>query len=48
MGAKDRKLAAGLMKLAGYGLNEYTEVKHVHWDLGTPAHAKMFGVLISD
>jgi acyl-CoA reductase-like NAD-dependent aldehyde dehydrogenase len=35
-------------ELSGYGLNEYTEVKHVHWDLGTPAHSKMFGVLISD
>ena len=35
-------------ELSGYGLNEYTEVKHVHWDLGTPAHSKMFGVLISE
>ena len=32
-------------ELAGYGLNEYTEVKHVHWDLGTPKEQKMFGVL---
>jgi aldehyde dehydrogenase (NAD+) len=32
---------------ASYGLNEYTEVKHVHWDLGTPAEQKMFGVLLS-
>ena len=27
-------------ELSGYGLNEYTEVKHVHWDLGTPAHSQ--------
>ena len=32
-------------ELGGYGLNEYTEVKHVHWDLGTPAEQKLFGVL---
>jgi aldehyde dehydrogenase (NAD+) len=35
-------------ELAGYGLNEYTEVKHVHWDLGTPRPQKMFGVLLSE
>jgi len=33
---------------AGYGLNEYTEVKHVHWDLGTPREQKMFGVILSE
>ena len=32
-------------ELAAYGLNEYTEVKHVHWDLGTPKEQKLFGVL---
>ncbi len=35
-------------ELAGYGLNEYTEVKHVHWDLGTPKEQKMFGVILSE
>jgi acyl-CoA reductase-like NAD-dependent aldehyde dehydrogenase len=35
-------------ELGSYGLNEYTEVKHVHWDLGTPKYQKMFGVLISE
>jgi acyl-CoA reductase-like NAD-dependent aldehyde dehydrogenase len=35
-------------ELAGYGLDEYTEVKHVHWDLGTPKPQKMFGVLLSE
>ena len=35
-------------ELSGYGLNEYTEVKHVHWDLGTPKTQKMFGVLLSE
>ena len=35
-------------EMAAYGLNEYTEVKHVHWDLGTPKEQKMFGVLISE
>ena len=34
-------------ELAGYGLNEYTEVKHVHGDLGTPKEQKLFGVLLS-
>jgi hypothetical protein len=29
-------------------MNEYTEVKHVHWDLGTPKDQKLFGVLISE
>jgi acyl-CoA reductase-like NAD-dependent aldehyde dehydrogenase len=35
-------------ELGTYGLNEYTEVKHVHWDLGTPKHQKLSGVLISE
>jgi aldehyde dehydrogenase (NAD+) len=35
-------------ELSSYGLNEYTEVKHVHWDLGTPKTQKMFGVLLSE
>jgi acyl-CoA reductase-like NAD-dependent aldehyde dehydrogenase len=34
-------------ELGSYGLNEYTEVKHVHWDLGTPKDQKLFGVLLS-
>jgi acyl-CoA reductase-like NAD-dependent aldehyde dehydrogenase len=34
-------------ELGTYGLNEYTEVKHIHWDLGTPPTQKLFGVLIS-
>jgi acyl-CoA reductase-like NAD-dependent aldehyde dehydrogenase len=34
-------------EMASYGLNEYTEVKHVHWDLGTPKDQKLFGVLLS-
>jgi acyl-CoA reductase-like NAD-dependent aldehyde dehydrogenase len=33
---------------SSYGLNEYTEVKHVHWDLGTPKDRKLFGVLLSE
>jgi acyl-CoA reductase-like NAD-dependent aldehyde dehydrogenase len=33
-------------EMAAYGLNEYTEVKHVHWDLGTPKDQKLFGVLL--
>ena len=33
-------------ELGTYGLNEYTQVKHIHWDLGTPATQKLFGVLI--
>jgi aldehyde dehydrogenase (NAD+) len=35
-------------EMAGYGLNEYTEVKHVHWDLGTPREQKLCGVILSD
>ncbi|MEX0993214.1 MAG: aldehyde dehydrogenase family protein [Solirubrobacterales bacterium] len=35
-------------EMASYGLNEYTEVKHVHWDLGTPKESKLFGVLLSE
>jgi len=35
-------------ELGGYGLNEYTEVKHVHWDLGTPKEQKLFGVILSE
>jgi acyl-CoA reductase-like NAD-dependent aldehyde dehydrogenase len=35
-------------EMAGYGLNEYTEVKHVHWDLGTPKEQKLFGVILSE
>jgi acyl-CoA reductase-like NAD-dependent aldehyde dehydrogenase len=35
-------------ELSAYGLNEYTEIKHVHWDLGTPKPQKMFGVLLSE
>jgi aldehyde dehydrogenase (NAD+) len=34
-------------ELSSYGLDEYTEVKHVHWDLGTAKHQKMFGILLS-
>jgi acyl-CoA reductase-like NAD-dependent aldehyde dehydrogenase len=34
-------------ELGTYGLNEYTEAKHVHWDLGTPKDSKLFGVLLS-
>jgi acyl-CoA reductase-like NAD-dependent aldehyde dehydrogenase len=34
-------------ELAGYGLDAYTEIKHVHWDLGTPKPQKLFGVLLS-
>jgi betaine-aldehyde dehydrogenase len=35
-------------ELGRYGLDQYTEVKHVHWDLGTPKERKMFGVLLSE
>jgi acyl-CoA reductase-like NAD-dependent aldehyde dehydrogenase len=35
-------------ELAGYGLSEYTEIKHVHWDLSTPKEQKMFGVILSE
>jgi aldehyde dehydrogenase (NAD+) len=35
-------------ELGGYGLNEYTEVKHVHWDLNTPKEQKLTGVILSD
>jgi aldehyde dehydrogenase (NAD+) len=35
-------------ELSGYGLDEYTEVKHVHYDLGTPKEQKMFGILLSE
>jgi acyl-CoA reductase-like NAD-dependent aldehyde dehydrogenase len=35
-------------ELSSYGLNEYTEVKHVHWDLGTPPTQKLSGVLLSE
>jgi aldehyde dehydrogenase (NAD+) len=35
-------------ELGSYGLDEYTEVKHVHWDLGTPRHQKLFGVILSE
>ena len=35
-------------ELAGYGLNEYTEVKHVHVDLTRDPDGKMFGVLLSE
>ena len=35
-------------ELAGYGLDAYTETKHVHWDLGTPKERKLFGVLLSE
>lgn len=35
-------------ELAGYGLNEYTEVKHVHVDLTRDPDQKMFGVLLSE
>jgi aldehyde dehydrogenase (NAD+) len=34
-------------EMGTYGLNEYTEVKHVHWDLGTPQYQKLSGVLLS-
>lgn len=35
-------------ELSTYGLDSYTEVKHVHWDLGTPKDRKLFGVLLSE
>jgi acyl-CoA reductase-like NAD-dependent aldehyde dehydrogenase len=35
-------------ELGSYGLDQYTEVKHVHWDLGTAKTQKMFGVLLSE
>jgi acyl-CoA reductase-like NAD-dependent aldehyde dehydrogenase len=35
-------------ELARYGFEAYTEVKHVHWDLGTPKERKLFGVLLSE
>jgi acyl-CoA reductase-like NAD-dependent aldehyde dehydrogenase len=35
-------------ELGTYGLNEYTEVKHVHWDLGTPPYQKLSSVLLSE
>ena len=35
-------------ELGPYGLNEYTEVKHVHVDLSRDPDAKMFGVLLSE
>ena len=33
-------------ELGTYGLDEYTEVKHVHWDLGTPPEQKLSSVLL--
>ena len=35
-------------ELGTYGLNEYTEVKHVHVDLTRDPTRKMFGVILSD
>ena len=35
-------------ELARYGLDEYTEVKHVHVDLTRDPDQKMFGVLLSE
>ena len=35
-------------ELGPYGLNEYTEVKHVHVDLTRDPDGKMFGVLVSE
>ncbi|MBA2504918.1 MAG: aldehyde dehydrogenase family protein [Thermoleophilaceae bacterium] len=35
-------------ELSSYGLNEYTEVKHVHVDLTRDPDGKMFGVLLSE
>jgi len=35
-------------ELGTYGLNEYTEVKHVHVDLTRDPTRKMFGVLLSE
>ena len=35
-------------ELGTYGLNEYTEVKHVHMDLTRNHEQKMFGVLLSE
>ncbi|MEX2195387.1 MAG: aldehyde dehydrogenase family protein [Thermoleophilaceae bacterium] len=35
-------------ELASYGLDEYTEVKHVHVDLTRDPDGKMFGVLLSE
>jgi acyl-CoA reductase-like NAD-dependent aldehyde dehydrogenase len=35
-------------ELGPYGLNEYTEVKHVHVDLSRDPDSKMFGVLLSE
>jgi acyl-CoA reductase-like NAD-dependent aldehyde dehydrogenase len=34
-------------ELGPYGLDEYTEVKHVHVDLTRDPERKMFGVLLS-
>jgi acyl-CoA reductase-like NAD-dependent aldehyde dehydrogenase len=35
-------------ELGPYGLDEYTEVKHVHVDLTRDPERKMFGVLLSE
>jgi aldehyde dehydrogenase (NAD+) len=35
-------------ELGSYGLDEYTEVKHVHVDLTRDPDRKMFGVLLSE
>jgi len=35
-------------ELGPYGLNEYSEVKHVHVDLSRDPDSKMFGVLLSE
>ncbi len=35
-------------ELGSYGLDEYTEVKHVHVDLTRDPERKMFGVLLSE
>ena len=35
-------------ELGTYGFNEYTEVKHVHWDLNTPKEQKLSSVLLSE
>ncbi len=35
-------------ELGTYGMDEYTEVKHVHVDLTRDPERKMFGVLLSE
>ena len=35
-------------EMGSYGLDQYTEVKHVHWDLNTPPYQKLSSVLLSE